>query len=537
MPRRTSQPTTQPPTPIALTHLMAQLAITSGAERVLDWGVRDDEFHERATRRAVDLRRTSDALRIEGIAIRPAGFLTSLVAASILDVPAGPFYDAIVGNAAFTRLRGLDPQLAAAALRQAAEAGTRISANASTWAFNLAHAVRLLKPGGRLAVILPAELLSVTYADTVRRLLLESFGHLQLVMFDRRIFPGFQLDAVLLCARGFGEGPAPHIKFTRAVLPEDLGTARTRTSSWRPVDAGASWAPGLLPDHTRDALDAISARFEALSVWGRVASGPISGNNGFFALSDDRVRSLGLAETDVVPVSPPGRSLHLRALSFGEDEFARERRQGGAVHLFRPRVSPSPGAWDLIREGEELEVHRSYKLRQRSPWWRMPPLPVPDLLLTYMSSDSPRLVVNDAGVTHLNSTHGLHLTQERQHLGRKLLSVAALNSITQLAAEVTGRPAGGGVLKLEPRDFARLVVPTAEQAAGVGSELEAIRVQYPGEIRGHALDEITTKVDEVMLGRALGLDADTVGSLREGISVLRSRRLGRAKARDVVGEA
>ncbi len=72
----------------------------------------------------------------------------------------------------------------------ALRAGVILTGLASSWAAFTVHSALFLKPGGRLGLVLPAELLSVNYAAEVRRFLLERFAAVDLVMFTERIFPG-----------------------------------------------------------------------------------------------------------------------------------------------------------------------------------------------------------------------------------------------------------------------------------------------------------------------------------------------------------
>ena len=53
-------------------------------------------------------------------------------------------------------------------LKAALAQGVRLSGLASSWAALLVHACAFLKPEGRLAMVLPAELLTVGYAEPIR---------------------------------------------------------------------------------------------------------------------------------------------------------------------------------------------------------------------------------------------------------------------------------------------------------------------------------------------------------------------------------
>ena len=124
----------------------------------------------------------------------------------------------------------------------------------------------------------------------------------------------------------------------------------------------------------------------------------------------------------------------------------------------------STAAAAYIAAGEKAKVNDAYKCRVRSPWWKVPRVGVPDLLLTYMNHDTPRLVANEAGVTYLNSVHGVTLQPEHRKLGRDLLPIGVLNSLTLLGAELVGRSYGGGILKVEPKEADLLPVPVPRRA-------------------------------------------------------------------------
>ena len=112
--------------------------------------------------------------------------------------------DAVIGNPPFVRYhdhRGMErKRSAAAALAQ----GVRLSGLASSWAALLVHSCSFLNPEGRVAMVLPAELMTVGYAEPIRRWLRSRFADVHLVLFEELQFTDAEEQVVLLVARGSG---------------------------------------------------------------------------------------------------------------------------------------------------------------------------------------------------------------------------------------------------------------------------------------------------------------------------------------------
>jgi hypothetical protein len=378
---------------------------------------------------------------------------------------------------------------------------------------------------------LPAELLTVNYAAEVRKFLMTRFGRVRLVLFKNRVFPGVLEEVLVLLADGVG--PTDQCEISQVTNIDDLTAGVEVVSTWRPQKAEAKWMAALLPPAALDAYDELltSAGVTTLQEkWGETTLGAVTGSNAFFTLSPDRARQLGLSDHELVRLSPPG-SRHLRGLSFTHTTWSAMGREGAKILLFRPIGDPSAAALAYIQEGERLGIEQAYKCRVRRPWWRVPLVPVADLLLTYMNADTPRLATNRARVHHLNSVHGLYLREGVRRLGQDLLPLAALNSLTMLGAEMVGRAYGGGILKLEPREADVLPVPAPTLVETMRRRLTAVRNEVSGLLaRGRLLDA-TRLVDQVLLIDALQLDHTHVQALADAHAMLTSRRMARGATR------
>jgi hypothetical protein len=399
----------------------------------------------------------------------------------------------------------------------------------NSWAAFVVHASQFVKPDGRLGLVLPAELLSVNYAAQVRRFLLQRFATVRLVMFEELVFPGVLEEVVLLLAEG--TGPAPCFEVHQARDLTALTHAETATWLGFTPEQNGKWTPALLPADAFDSFQGIvsGGGFAPLLTWGETSLGAVTGNNAFFALTADEVAAHRIPERELRAISPPG-SRHLRGLNFSDAALEEQVRDGAACYLFVPDADkPSAAALRYIELGASQNIQAGYKCRNRKPWWRVPLVKVPDLFLTYMDYERPRLVANEARALHLNSLYGVMLRHGMKELGRDILPMATLNSATLLAAEMIGRSYGGGLLKLEPNEADKWPVPSEAMLRATANDLRSARPQLATALRGNDIAAATKIVDRILLTGYLGLKSAEVVRLREARAMLFSRRKARGR--------
>lgn len=508
-------------TPEELTRFLARWAIRDADDRVLEPACGDGAFVTAVSQRFAALGKDDLAGRLFGIEREPDEAQKALALAPNASVLTSDFFDvdptllpqmdAVIGNPPYIRYHGFTGTDREKGLLRARLQGVELTRLASSWAHFVVHSVAFLGPAGRLALVLPAELLHTDYGQPVRDLLLRRFGSIVVVAFDRGVFGDAQVDAVLLLAssddrRGLRVVRLPDERALDALDVDayaDMATLKPMPRWSGAVDVGAgSVYEELLGSGAAVPLGALAS----------VDIGFVSGANDFFILSREDAERRRLPADILTPtMRRPGDIPGLLA-SEGEVRLL--------LDLARRPEPSDHNVLAYLGEGEVSGISLRYKCRVRRPWYAVPlPRSKPDAFLPYMSHLGPRLIVNDVGAWSSNLLHGVTLGLFAPP--PRALASAMASSVTLLSAEIEGRAYGGGVLKLETKEAERLLVPVGREA-----ELERLMAVFPDIdtlVQGGDIEAAARIADDIV-----GIDHDRIWG---AYLTFRTRRLGRRRAR------
>lgn len=435
----------------------------------------------------------------------------------------GRRFDAAIGNPPFIRYQNFLEEHRTVAFYLMQQAGLHPNRLTNAWVPFLVAATLLLKRGGRLAMVIPAELLQVDYAAELRYFLSNNYGKLTLITFKKLVFEGIQQEVVLLLGERVDEAHTG-IRTIELNGLEDLATYQHHDFSsddLKPMDHSTEkWTRYFLDRNEIEFLREVREHPKLIAA-GNVIDvdvGIVTGLNEFFVLTEQQVRSWSL-EQYAEPLV--GRSGHLPGIVFSEQDWQENAKKQYPAFLLRLpdlpfEMLPQP-VKTYVTSGEERKLNEGYKCRIRKRWYVVPSVWTPQAFMLRQVHYYPKIVVNQTNAT---CTDTIHRVKMLNGVGAKTVAVAFLNSLTFAFAEVIGRSYGGGVLELEPREAERLPLPLAGTEA---LDMATINNMLQRDNIGIVLDV----TDAVLLRDGLGLSVREARMLRDIWQKLRDRRINR----------
>ena len=356
-------------------------------------------------------------------------------------------FDRVIANPPFVRLRDLEESLFRPALAMRLN-GVGMSATANYWAAFLVAGIRLLKPGGSLAYILPAAWEYADYGSELRDLCVASFQDLDVHRVSVPMFERVSDGSVLLVARGFGR-PSRRIRVFKhqTLLALDKALRGSDTST---ADGEMRLRESRLPKG--------QVRFGEIA---EVRIGAVTGDARYFLLNEARRLGLELPLSSVRPILSKAR--HIVASEIDRDVWDRLLATGQRVWLFDPSdsdlVDPAVRAYLDLTE-ENGGCHRAaMKIRHRNPWYRVPSPGSFDGFVSGMSQTNSWVAFNRmARLTASNTLYGVRFPSIEDPEEQASWCLSMLSSTTAESRGRLTRQYPQGLPKLEPSDIANLAV-------------------------------------------------------------------------------
>jgi adenine-specific DNA methylase len=459
----------------------------------------------------------ADAAGVSNINIRSSDFLGWALKAMENE---SERFDAVVGNPPFIRYQYLPSLFQGHAEAIFKRLGCKFTKHTNAWVSFILSSFELLKPGGRLAMVVPAEIIHVMHAQSLRTYLGEEARRLVVVDPEELWFEGTLQGAVLLMAEkkshkndhseGLGIYPVRGRDFLD-LDPEDVFNG-TQPINGKTVEG--KWTRALLAPSTRDLLDElieakVARSFDDIA---QVDVGIVTGANKFFLVQDETVERFRLQKW-AHPMF--GRSEHCPGIVYDERQHRANASNGKPTNFIwfqDDSVQKTATGRKYITQGEDESLHTRYKCRIRKPWYSVPSVYSTEVGMLKRSHDTPRLILNKLKAFTTDTAYRIRTKEGTA----EQLVYGFLNGLTALSAELEGRHYGGGVLELVPSEIEKLLLPPP-------SKVKPHVVDLDKAVRTMPMDTVLTLQTKRVLGN-MGLSKKDQNELLAGWNRLRNRR-------------
>ena len=361
---------------------------------------------------------------------------------------AGP--TAYVGNPPYVRHHQIDASWKQWLARSADSLGLKSSGLAGLHVHFLLATALHARPGDVGAFVTSAEWLDVNYGRLPRELVAVNLGGVSIHLVDPKATP-FGDTATTAAVTCFESGTSTRsIRMKRVDDTASLGLLNGgRQFSRRFLRAAPRWSP-LLNGATRR-----PEGYVELGQMCRVHRGAVTGANATWITDADdpdlppevlfpsitRARELFDTRDGILSDTGGLRSVIDLPVDFNVlDDDDRER-----IERF-------------LHAAERRGVRAGYIARNRKPWWSVGLRSPAPILATYMARRPPAFVRNIAAVRNVNVAHGIY---PREPMMPETLDALAA-ALRAAAPEAVGRIYAGGLVKFEPSEMARILVPSPQ---------------------------------------------------------------------------
>lgn len=376
-------------------------------------------------------------------------------------------FDAVVGNPPFIRYQYLPTEFQARAQQIFHQLDCRFTKHTNAWVPFILASIALLRPAGRLGMVVPSEIIHITHAQPLRSFLGTECSRLVIIDPEQIWFQNTLQGSVILLAEkratsgqeleGLGIIPVRGREFIKKSPAELFATPKTING--RTIEG--KWTKTLLDEHTRELLNELIDhpdihRFEDLA---EVDVGIVTGANKYFFITDKEVERYQLSKY-VVPMF--GRSGHCPGVIYDEEQHKANSRKGNPTNLVwfeDASVERDRAVRAYLKVGEEQNLHTRYKCRVRTPWYSVPSVYSTEIGMLKRAHDAPRLVHNKFGAYTTDTAYRIR----SRSIKPEQLVANFFNPLTALSAELEGRHYGGGVLEMVPSEIEQLMIPLADK--------------------------------------------------------------------------
>ena len=384
-------------------------------------------------------------------------------------------FDLVVGNPPYIRYQYFDKEQQIEAEKIFQNVNLRYSKLTNAWVSFVVGSSLLLKENGKIGFVLPAEILQVSYAMTLRNFLSHYYNKINVVSFKKLVFPDIQQEVILLlCEKNnTNEHYIEHIEVEDIDSLAALDILSLKKTEKRIDFKSNKWTFYFLEQMEIDFLEEITKNgiIPKMGDFADVEVGITTGSNEFFTTP------LAIVEGfELQPFAKPlvGRSVQVNAPIFTYTDWLQNRQSKARAHLL---VFPTMDklkkhhkeALKYIAMGERKGIQKGYKCGIRDEWQILPSVWISDALFIRRNNLYPKLIINEA---QAYTTDTMHRVKIKKNINTRAFAASYYNSLSLAFSEISGRSYGGGVLELMPSEVEKILLPYKDANADFIAEID-----------------------------------------------------------------
>lgn len=434
-------------------------------------------------------------------------------------------FDLIIGNPPYIRYQYFNKEQQQYASTIFNKANLKYSKLTNAWVSFVVGSSLILKDNGKIGFVLPAEILQVSYAQPLREFLSQFYNKINIVSFEKLVFPDIQQEVVLLLCEKNNSNThlIEHLELKDASSLEAVDITKLKTPHKKIDFSGNKWTFYFLDQKEIDFLENIQKQREisTLGNFANVEVGITTGANSFFTVPLSTVEEYNL-EKYAKPLV--GRSVQVQSIKFTHEDWLENRQNGARTHLLefplKEKLNGSLRARQYISEGEEQGINKGYKCRIRDEWQIIPSLRISQALFIRRNNLYPRFIINEA---QAYTTDTMHRVTPHENINLNALTASYYNSLSLAFSEICGRSHGGGVLELMPNEVENILLPYHTKNEELLSTIDEMMRKKKN------ISDILDVTNKIILKDNFGFsdrDINIADSIRKKLS---ERRLNRGK--------
>ena len=434
-------------------------------------------------------------------------------------------FDLVLGNPPYIRYQYLKESQREMQSQILISHGMKANKLINAWVAFIVACVQLLSEKGKIAFVIPAEILQVAYAEDLRLYLANNLAKITLITFEQLVFPDIEQEVVVFIGEKSEEEKGIRIiemsnlsGFSQLnLVQKGFQKLQHVKEKWTKYFINAE-EMALIQELRKD------KRFAKFSEYGVINVGITTGNNSYFSITEETTKHYCLGDVTLPLI---GRSSHAHGIYFTLEDWEKNRTAGKRARLISfpeiPYEDYPVEHKEYILFGEKNGEHEGYKCSIRDRWYIVPSVWVPDAFFLRRNNFYPKFVLNRCNAV---STDTMHRIKFNDGVDPQDILLAYYNSISFAFSEICGRSYGGGVLEILPGEMGNILLPKVEK---INSALrDRLLALIDSVVRNDESIEIALDiVDRELLVNVLGIESEICRKCRAIWKKMQKRRLGR----------